>query len=219
MKYLITLLFIVSFSVNAQTINQSQNQVDNRGATVKTTKVSKPTVRRTTPTNKQNQKQQQQQAQQQGQKQGQKQNATATASNSGNDQSINSNFEASAPDIILIPNNNTSNCMKVYGLSFSNTSGGGGIGLPYRDAACDFESAADDAAAGGNQRMAWYWRCHKKNIYKTFKTPHVTKAEAIQGCAYKMWQMLEPRRSVPVPVVTCEHDDTHGRIFKACQEK
>ncbi len=157
------------------------------------------------------------------QTQRQRQTQSASASQTqGNAQST--TFEGSAPDVILIPNNNTESCLRVFGLAFSNQSGGGGIGYPWRSAACDFEQAADDASAGGNQRMAWYWRCHKKNIYKAFKRKGASKEQAIHGCTQMMWAMLEPPRpekseyDEPI-VINCDHPETHERIFEACQEK
>ncbi len=170
----------------------------------------------------------QMQTQTQGQRQSQRQNQTSTASASqtqGNQQ--NSTFEAGAPDVILIPNNNTESCLRVFGLAFSNQQGGGGIGFPWRSKACDFEQAASAADAGGNHRMAWYWRCHKKNIYKTFKKNGASKGQAIQGCATKMWAMLEPPRPPvhpPVQQVICKsqdnsHDETHARLFESCVSK
>ena len=69
---------------------------------------------------------------------------------------------------VLVPNNNTSECMRVFGLSFGNGDGAAALGYPVRDAACDYESAADDAAASGNHDIAWFWRCQKKNMQKIF---------------------------------------------------
>jgi len=163
------------------------------------------------------------QTQRQGQGQRQKQTASASANQTqGNAQST--TFEGSAPDVILIPNNNTESCLRVFGLAFSNQSGGGGIGYPWRSAACDFQRIADDSAARGDHRLADYWRCHKKNIYKTFKRKGVSKDEAIEACYYKMWAMSEPPRpekseyNEPI-VINCDHPETHERLFEACQEK
>ena len=192
------------------------------------------------------QMQDQKQVQKQNQKQMQSQemsnvvSTTSTASVSGvsaagGDSSMeyNSVVESSAPDIIMVPSNNTSDCMKVYGLSFSNTGGGGGLGWPYRDKACDFESAADDAAAEGQHVIAWYWRCHKKNLHKQFKNVTKDKDQQIKVCHKTMMAMhvkkspevfhVEPEPE-PEPLVTvnCEvgqHSKTHERIFKSCQEK
>ena len=111
----------------------------------------------------------------------------------GSTQGIDSsyNVEASAPDVIFVPNNNTEDCLRVWGLFLSNQQGGGGFGVPSRSAACDFEQAADDAAATGDHRQAWFWRCHKKNIYKQFDAPKILfwtmrNQGAIDRCHAKM---------------------------------
>ena len=225
MKYLILLLFFCSIGANAQDIYQTQTQ-NGSGSGAKTSK-SMPTKQKA-PTNKQRQKQQQQQAQTT--QVGVEASAASSAINEGNSLSTNTHVEASAPDIVMIPSNNTSNCMKVYGLSFSNTNGGGGLGWPYRDKSCDFEQAADDAAATGQHTIAWYWRCHKKNLYKQFNDSAKHKDQQIEACHNRMMQMFVKQKppvvitEEPEPLVTvnCEvgqHPKTHEKIFKACQEK
>lgn len=191
------------------------------------------------------QRQQQDQIQVQGQDQNQHQTANAGAiasadatnantqsvdlgvstSFEGGDSNNTFNTEAPAPDIILIPNNNTERCLRVIGLSFSNTGGGGGIGWPYRSSKCDFEGAADDAFAQGQQSLGWYWKCQNKNLYKKHKTP--------EACHAKMLSMLVAPEKPPVaqPVaalvtpqleVTCStqnHTDSHGKLLEACVSK
>lgn len=125
----------------------------------------------------------------------------ASATNDGvqNSTEINSRTENNSTNIVLVPNNNTENCLRVWGLSFGRDGTAGGIGVPTRSAACDFEQAADDAAALGNHRLAWYWRCHKKNIYKPFKQKGEDNQTAITQCYNEMWQLLAPEPD-PEPV-------------------
>ena len=124
------------------------------------------------------QKQSQDQWQHQGQSQTQQQVASANASvstaatamggqavNDGNSLSVSSE---QAGDIILVPNNNTEKCLRVIGISFGNTDGGGGIGWPYRSQQCDLEAAADDAFAQGDRELGWMLKCKQKNIRKAF---------------------------------------------------
>ena len=89
--------------------------------------------------------------------------------------------------------------MRVFGLSFGNGDGAGGLGYPHRDRACDFEQAADDAAAIGNHKIAWWWRCHKNNLLKTFKTRGMSDEEAQLACWNSMIQMLDNDEPEPVP--------------------
>lgn len=119
---------------------------------------------------------------------------TSSASNEGvsvHSGDTNFNSESTNTNVVLVPNNNTANCMRVFGLSFGNGDGAGGLGYPHRDRACDFEQAADDAAAIGNHKIAWWWRCHKKNLLKTFKTRDMTDEQAQLACWNSMVQMLE----------------------------
>ena len=117
----------------------------------------------------------------------------ASATNEGIDidASDQSRVENKSSNIVLVPNNNTESCLRIWGLSWGNSSGAGGLGYPHRSAACDFEQAGDDAAAIGDHQMAWYWRCHKRNIWKTFKGKGGNKDQAIQACHAKMVTFID----------------------------
>ena len=116
--------------------------------------------------------------------------AGGQAINEGNDQSVefNSVSEARAPDILMVPNNNTEKCLRIFGLAFSTQDGGGGIGFPWRSAACDFEQAADDAFAGGERDLGWFWKCQSKNLYKPFRSKGESKESAMTDCHNRMMQ-------------------------------
>jgi hypothetical protein len=105
----------------------------------------------------------------------------------------NFNSESNNTNVVLVPNNNTANCLRVYGLSFGNGDGAGALGVPFRDKACDYEAAADDAAAMGEHKIAWWWRCHKPNLRKTFKMRGDTDEMAQLKCWNSMVEMLEPQ--------------------------
>jgi len=113
----------------------------------------------------------------------------------GGDTTFNSSNESS--NVVLVPNNNTENCLRVWGLSWGNSSGAGGIGYPHRSAPCDYEQAADDAGALGDHRLAWYWRCHKSNVNKPFREKRGWFAgrenteAAIRACFEKMGGFLD----------------------------
>ena len=70
------------------------------------------------------------------------------------------------------------------------------MGLPFRDKSCDFEEAADDAAASGNHKVAWWWRCHKKNLYRTFSGD--SKEMKHLACWNSMVDMLDPKPQASV---------------------
>ena len=108
------------------------------------------------------------------QKQSQDQNQVATSSsesssvsganNEGNSLNVESNYQAGPAEVVLIPNNNTANCQRVYGFGGGNTSGNVVLGVPFRDKTCDLEAAADDAFAQGNLKLGWVFKCKQKNI-------------------------------------------------------
>lgn len=94
--------------------------------------------------------------------------ATGSAVNEGNEQNISVSHEARAPDVVMVTNNNTERCLRVWGLSFVNQNGGGGLGVPYRSKECDLEAAADDAAAHGLLELAWTFKCKQKSLQRAF---------------------------------------------------
>lgn len=107
--------------------------------------------------------------------------ASSGSNNNGGNVSISSETKV-AGDITLIPNNNTERCLRVIGLSFGNTEGGGGIGWPYRSKKCDFEGAADDAFAQGNMDLGWFYKCQNKNIASPFKVRGESWDSAKSSC-------------------------------------
>jgi len=158
--------------------------------------------------------------------------STGATTLEGGDTTFNSTNESS--NVVLVPNNNTENCLRIWGISFGTSSGSGGIGYPHRSAACDYEQAADDAGAVGDHSLAWYWRCHKRNIYKPFKGKGVSKEQATEACHAKMTQFIdigtlaernaELERRVALLLEerafdrdTCE--ESKDRIIAGCMEK
>ena len=124
--------------------------------------------------------------------------------------------------MVLVPNNNTAGCQRVYGISFGNGDGAGALGLPYRDKACDLEQAADDAAATGNHKIAWWWRCHKPNLYKTFEGD--TKEFKHLACWNSMVSMLEEpvanfNEPQPALVAADEDFDPNGLMAELTDEQ
>ena len=116
--------------------------------------------------------QEQEQEMQQQQQMQQEQIATATAesaaNNEGNSLSVNSTYESGPANLVLVPNNNTERCLRVFGFAFGNQEGSAMLGLPFRSRACDLEAAADDAFSQGNTALGWTWKCKMKNIKKEF---------------------------------------------------
>ena len=111
--------------------------------------------------------------------------AAASATNEGNALSVNSSYESGPADLVLVPNNNTENCLRVFGFSFGNREGSGMLGVPFRSKSCDYEQAADDAFAAGERELGWFWKCQNKSLYKTFQLDGMSKDEAKDLCHRK----------------------------------
>jgi hypothetical protein len=129
----------------------------------------------------------------------------------------NSSHESNNTNVVLVPNNNTAGCMRVWGVSFGNHEGAAALGMPFRDGACDYEAAADDAAAIGQHEIAWYWRCHKKNLYKTFDGTN-----KVAACFEKMRDMLSIQGSdepVPTGHVIIEEEEYELLMAQAVQKE
>jgi hypothetical protein len=112
----------------------------------------------------------------------------ANATNEGItvDTSEETRIENNSSNIVLVPNNNTENCLRVIGISFGNNGSAGALGWPYRSAKCDYEQAADDAFAAGEREIGWFWKCQNRNLYKKFKDKGETAEQAAQDCYHHM---------------------------------
>jgi hypothetical protein len=141
----------------------------------------------------QEQKQYQDQAQDQMQDQAQDQSQTASSTSSSSasngdvsvDASDTSNVENNSSNVVLVPNNNTESCVRVFGLAFGKNGESGAIGFPWRSKNCDFEQAADDAFAAGERELGWFWKCQNKNLYKIFLHDGMADDEAKLECHKK----------------------------------
>ena len=135
----------------------------------------------------------QDQQQTQGQTQGQSTNvanditsdSTSSASNDGV-QVGGDSVENNSSTVVLVPNNNTESCVRVFGLAFGKNGESGALGIPWRSAKCDFEQAADDAFAAGERDLGWFWKCHNKNLYKQFKSKDESVESANDDCHTRM---------------------------------
>jgi len=133
----------------------------------------------------QDQDQDQAQGQDQSQIQGQDQTASAFVTDSS-EVTTEMNTENSSSNVVLVPNNNTEPCLRIFGISFSSNGSAGGIGIPWRSKKCDYEQAADDAFAGGERELGWFWKCQNPNLYKSFKDKG-EEADVAQG---KCWNKM-----------------------------
>ena len=93
----------------------------------------------------------------------------ATASNEGVNTSVEvggDQVENNSSNVVLVPNNNTESCLRVWGIAWGKNGESGALGIPWRSKKCDFEQAADDAFAAGERELGWFWKCQNKNLHK-----------------------------------------------------
>lgn len=112
--------------------------------------------------------------------------AMSGANNEGIDIDASDHSENNNTNVVLVPNNNTESCLRVWGISFGNSDGAGGIGIPWRSKKCDYEQAADDAFAAGERELGWFWKCQNPNLYRSFKDKGESKEQAQQDCHARM---------------------------------
>lgn len=115
---------------------------------------------------------------------------TGTATNEGIDidASENNSIENNSSNTVLVPNNNTENCLRVFGIAWGKGGESGALGLPWRSKKCDYEQAADDAFSAGERDTGWFWKCENPNLYKSFKSKGESKESAKTDCLSKMTQ-------------------------------
>lgn len=74
--------------------------------------------------------------------------------------------------LVSQPNNNTSSCIKVWGIASGNKDIQGIFGIPQRDMQCDLDKAANDAFAQNNYLLGWSFKCNMKSIQKMYRTTY-----------------------------------------------
>jgi hypothetical protein len=112
--------------------------------------------------------------------------STSSASNDGNQLTVEGDrVENNSSNVVLVPNNNTESCVRVFGLAFGKNGESGAFGFPWRSRACDFEQAADDAFAAGERDLGWFWKCQNKNVARPFRLDGMSWDEAKHECHRK----------------------------------
>ena len=116
------------------------------------------------------------------------QGGSASSSNDGVqvDASDQSSVENNSSNVVLVPSNNTESCVRVWGIAFGKDGTSGALGIPWRSKRCDLEQAADDAFAGGERDLGWFWKCHNKSLYKAFQSKGESPESAIDDCHTRM---------------------------------
>ena len=173
-------------------------------------------------------------SQTQGQEQGQDQTATGGQASASNDGVTvggdTSNVENNSSNIVLVPNNNTENCLRVFGFGFGKDGTSGGFGIPWRSKACDYEQAADDAFAAGERELGWFWKCQNKSLYKVFKLEGMSDDEAKNHCHQKAVGVIDAYATIDqlkrtIDFITSEREierekcsESKDRIVAGCYD-
>lgn len=124
---------------------------------------------------------------------------------------------------VLIPNNNTEGCLRVFGFGFPTGEGSVVLGIPWRSGPCDLEASADDAFAQGNLALGWMFKCKMKALKKAFGTEanclsQTVEAVDMQGEIERLRSNIETLLNErKIDRLKCE--ESKDRIFAACNEK
>lgn len=151
-----------------------------------------------------------------------------TATNEGidNTTSISSNTENNSSNVVLVPNNNTESCIRVWGLAFGKNGESGALGVPWRSARCDYEQAADDAFAAGERELGWFWKCRNKSLYRVFRKTGMTKDQAMNACHRNAVGHVTSASTIQGLTAKVErlenqvasHNDSMNRVAEECRE-
>lgn len=151
--------------------------------------------------------------------------SSSRAESGGNSLSVESNYEGSQADLVLVPNNNTESCLRVFGLAFGNKNGSGMIGVPWRSYACDLEAAADDAFAQGNLVLGWTWKCKMRASVRAFGSEEAcvettTQAAATQAELLRLRAMsVEQDKKIKEFASRAPECERNERIVETCGSK
>jgi len=130
------------------------------------------------------------------------------------DASDHSSIENNSSNIVLVPNNNTENCLRVIGLAFGKNGESAAFGWPYRSKKCDFEGAADDAFAAGERELGWFWKCENPNLYKSFRDKGESKDSAKAECLIKMVGGVTAVKTISTLTEQLEFSENERRIAR-----
>lgn len=147
--------------------------------------------------------------------------AGGSSSNEGNtiDASDHSSVENNSSNIVLVPNNNTEKCLRVWGVAWGKNGESGALGIPWRSAKCDFEQAADDAFAAGERESGWFWKCQNKNLYKRFKAKGESAESASQDCLDSMVGNITAMRTITTLTEQLETSEDLRKIERSRHEQ
>lgn len=110
--------------------------------------------------------------------------------------SDNSRIENNSSNVVLVPNNNTENCLRVFGIAWGKNGESGALGVPWRSKKCDYEQAADDAFAAGERETGWFWKCQNPNLYKSFQEKDESKELAKSKCLDSMLGGVHAKQTI-----------------------
>jgi hypothetical protein len=150
-------------------------------------------------------------------------NEAATTLSTSDSSSLEFNTSNESNNTVLIPNNNTEGCLRVFGLGFPTSEGSVVLGIPWRSGPCDLEASADDAFAQGNLALGWMFKCKMKALKKAFGTEANCLSQTVE--AVDMQAEIERLRG-NIDTLLGERTidrqkckESNARVFEACIQK
>lgn len=145
----------------------------------------------------------------------------ASASSEGSSVNISetTNIENNSSNIVLVPNNNTENCLRVFGIAWGKNGESGALGIPWRSKKCDFEQAADDAFAQGEREIGWFWKCENPNLYKSFKDKGESAGQASVDCLNRMLGGMRATTTITTLTEMLETSEEERRISRKLHQE
>jgi len=149
-------------------------------------------------------------------------NAAPTTLNSEDNSSVEFNTSNESHNTVMIPNNNTESCLRVFGLGFPTSQGSVVLGLPWRSGPCDLEASADDAFAQGNLALGWMFKCKMKANKKAFGTEANCLSQTVEAIDMKAEiERLRANNKMLLEERTIDRqkcEESKDRLFATCNE-
>ena len=150
-------------------------------------------------------------------------NAAPTTLTSEDNSSLEFNTSNESHNTVMVPNNNTEGCLRVFGLGFPTSQGSVVMGIPWRSQTCDLKDASKDAFAQGNLMLGWMLKCKMKAMRKAFGSEQKCLDNVIEISALttEIDRLRGDMRLMEIEQSTqrAECEESTDRVFEACVAK
>ena len=149
-------------------------------------------------------------------------NAAPTTLSSEDNSSLEFNTSNESHNTVMVPNNNTEGCLRVFGLGFPTSEGSVVLGVPWRSGSCDLKDASKDAFAQGNRALGWMLKCKIKGIRKAFGSEANCLSQTVEAIDMQAEierlrgniEILQQERKID----SSKCEQSKDRIFATCNE-